>query len=67
MLEVPPTRCVVVEDAAVGVQAAKAAGMRCVALADPGHREALGAADLVTSSLADLSPEVFAGLVAGVP
>lgn len=29
---VPPERCVVVEDAAAGVQAAKAAGMRCVAV-----------------------------------
>jgi len=41
--------------------------MRCVALADAGNEEALVAADLVASSLAGLSPEVFAGLVAGLP
>lgn len=50
-LGVPPRTCAVVEDALNGIEAAKAAGMRCVAVAQtfPEHR--LGMADLVRSNL----------------
>jgi beta-phosphoglucomutase len=52
---VPPARCVVMEDAVAGVQAAKAAGMKCVAVRFVGHHpaDALAAAgaDLVVPSL----------------
>ena len=41
-LELPPTRCVVIEDAASGVQAAHAAGMRVIGV---GPAERVGAAD----------------------
>ncbi|MCA0294878.1 MAG: HAD family phosphatase [Actinobacteria bacterium] len=50
-LGVPPQRCVVVEDAVPGVLAAKAAGMRCIAipyLHDP-LDERFGAADLLVA------------------
>ena len=55
-----PTDCVVIEDAVNGIQAAKAAGMRCVAVAQTFPAEKLAAADLVrpdvaTLTLADLS------------
>jgi beta-phosphoglucomutase len=36
-LAVPPERCVVFEDAPAGIAAAKAAGMRCIAITSKGH------------------------------
>ena len=57
-LGVPPARCVVIEDAPVGIAAARAAGMAAVALASTGRtRESLAAADLVIDRLDELSPE----------
>ncbi len=59
-LGVPPDRCVVVEDAAVGVEAGRRAGMRTVGISGThGPLEA----DVVTSSLADLPPDTFDRLV----
>lgn len=46
-----PEECVVVEDAPNGVQAAKAAGMRCVAVAQTFPPERLAGADLVRSGM----------------
>ncbi len=53
----PGEACCVVEDAVHGVQAAKAAGMRCVAVATTVSPEALAAAgaDLVRSALAQIT------------
>lgn len=53
-LNVPPERCVVIEDAVAGVQAAKAAGMRCVAVATSLPFEELveAGADLVRDQIA---------------
>jgi len=48
-LGVPPVQCVVVEDAAVGIEAAEAAGMRSVGL---GPVERVGRADVVFPNLA---------------
>jgi len=50
-LDVPPDRCVVVEDAEAGVQAAKAAGMRAIGLGQP---DVLREADLVVPDLAHI-------------
>ena len=56
-LGVDPGECVVIEDAPAGVEAAKAAGMRCIAVTNSVSREQLQGADLVVDSLTcDLSP-----------
>ncbi len=52
-LGVAPARCLVVEDAPEGVRAAKAAGMRCLAVATTRPPQMLAEADLVLPSLAD--------------
>lgn len=50
-MRLAPEQCVVIEDAVNGVQAAKAAGMRCVAVAQTFPRDALHAADVVKPSI----------------
>jgi HAD superfamily hydrolase (TIGR01509 family) len=59
-LGVPPARSIVVEDAAAGIEAARRAGMRSIAVARDG---APMAADMVVRSLADLPPDAFSGLL----
>jgi HAD superfamily hydrolase (TIGR01509 family) len=54
-LELPPGACVVVEDAINGIQAARAAGMRCVAVAQSFPAGQLGAADLVVGRIAEVT------------
>ena len=53
-LGLPPAACVVVEDAAAGIQAARAGGFRSLGLGPP---ERVGAADLVFPSLAGVRLE----------
>ena len=59
ILGVRPEHCVVFEDAVAGVQAAKAAGMACIAVRYVGHHasEALrvAGADVVVESLAEVA------------
>lgn len=50
-----PRSCVVVEDAINGVQAAKAAGMRCVAVAHTFPAAQLGLADCIRPTIADVT------------
>jgi beta-phosphoglucomutase len=62
-LAVTPAECVVVEDAVNGVQAAKAAGMRCVAVAQTFPAGQLRGADVVRENigqirLSDVDPDV---------
>jgi beta-phosphoglucomutase len=68
-LGVPPARCVVVEDAVAGVQAATAGGMKCIAVRFVGHHPAeklqAAGADLVVPSLADVSVETVRRLLPG--
>ncbi len=54
-LGLAPAQCVVVEDAVNGVQAAKAAGMRCVAVAQTFPATALMQADFVAPRIGDLT------------
>ncbi len=57
-LHVDPTRCLVVEDAPNGVAAAKAAGMRVVALTTSTTAERLSQADFVVDSYAEILPRI---------
>ncbi|MGD8237456.1 MAG: HAD family phosphatase [Armatimonadota bacterium] len=54
-LGLPPRRCVVFEDAPVGVEAALAAGMRCVAVTNTVGPVALAHADIVAESLTEVN------------
>lgn len=60
-LGVPPAACVVFEDAAVGVWAAKAAGMRCIAVPNPDATQPqdLSMADLILPSLTAFTPALL--------
>lgn len=53
--------CVVIEDAVNGVQAAKAAGMRCVAVAQTFPPDHLQHADVVRPCIADISLDDLTG------
>jgi beta-phosphoglucomutase len=54
-LGIAPTDCVVIEDAINGIQAAKAAGMRCVAVAQTFPADQLGAADRVRPAVSGVT------------
>jgi len=56
-LREPPERCVVIEDAMHGVQAAVAAGMRCVAVAQTFPKDQLCGAALVRETVAGIRLE----------
>jgi beta-phosphoglucomutase len=63
-LDLPPQRCVVVEDAPAGIEAAHRAGMKCVALASTGRvRDQLRAAERVVDSLRELGVDDFRTLL----
>lgn len=47
LIKIPPERCIVIEDAAAGVEAAKAAGMKCIAI---GNSKVLEKADIIIRS-----------------
>jgi beta-phosphoglucomutase len=57
---VSPERCVVIEDAPVGIEAARRGGMHAIGVASTGRSvEQLRAADLVVNSLRELSAQSF--------
>jgi len=62
-LRLAPTRCVVFEDAYVGIKAGHAAGMKVVAVTTTHSAEELGAADIVVRRLDDLSVRNLAAIV----
>ena len=60
-LAVSPERCAAVEDSENGIRSAKAAGMRTIAIPNPGFppaQDALAEADVVLDSVGLLTPEV---------
>jgi beta-phosphoglucomutase len=66
-LGVEPSQCLVMEDAVAGVEAAKAAGMRCIAVRFVGHHPAdrlkAAGADVVVESLEEVSAKMVEDLV----
>lgn len=62
-LDVPPSRCVVVEDAAAGIEAARRAAMRSVGVSRSSRLDA----DVYVTSLDELPPETFEKLVEKPP
>ncbi len=62
-LGVEPSRCVVIEDAPSGIQAAKAAGAKCIAVTNSFDASRLAEADLIVGSLAGVSLETLTGLL----
>jgi HAD superfamily hydrolase (TIGR01509 family) len=58
-----PAECLVLEDSTAGVEAARRAGMRCIALTTTNPRDKLGQADLVVDSLEELEKEAVARLL----
>lgn len=54
LLGVPPSLCLVIEDAPAGIQAAKAGGMKVIGLASTYSTSRLGEADAVVQRLAEI-------------
>ncbi|MFQ5430162.1 MAG: HAD family hydrolase [Phycisphaerae bacterium] len=62
-LTLPPGSCIVIEDAPAGVEAARRAGMRCVALAGTTPADALAAADRVVHRLDEIDAAGLSALI----
>lgn len=62
-LELPPGRCVVVEDAPAGVEAALAAGSSVIAVTTSHSAEQLSRAHRIVDSLSELTPDSFLDLL----
>lgn len=62
-IDVPPTRCIVVEDAVVGVTAARRAGMKCIAVTTTHPASSLADADLIATTPAALADDAFTRLL----
>ena len=62
-IDVEPSRCLVIEDAPNGVQAAKAAGCKCIAVTNSAGADKLTQADKTTDTLAAISIEQIAGMI----
>jgi len=60
---IEPADCVVIEDAPNGVQAAKAAGAKCVAVTNSTNAENLSEADLVCESLEQIKLDMIRELI----
>lgn len=60
-----PAECVVIEDALVGIEAAKRAGMPVLAVATTNPIEALGSASAAVPGMADVTFDLLVGLAAG--
>ncbi|MEE9219699.1 MAG: HAD family phosphatase [Acidobacteriota bacterium] len=62
---ISPPQCLVIEDSMGGIQGARAAGMRCLAVTNTYPATALQGADRVVGSLEEVTPESLASLFPG--
>jgi len=62
-MELEPSRCVVIEDAPNGVQAAKAAGTVCIAVTNTTPADQLSQADMICDSLEKVNLETIRALI----
>jgi HAD superfamily hydrolase (TIGR01509 family) len=62
-MDIAPVNCVVIEDAPNGVQAAKAAGAKCIAVTNSTIAANLSKADLVCDSLEQINLDVIKMLI----
>jgi len=62
-LALPPSRCVVIEDAFAGIEAARNAGMKVIGVATTHPVESLSGCDLAVRSLAEVTPAAIAALL----
>jgi HAD superfamily hydrolase (TIGR01509 family) len=63
LLGVPPSYCVVIEDSIPGIEAARRANMRCIAVTTTNPPEALTQADIVVETMDQLTVEQLFKLV----
>jgi beta-phosphoglucomutase len=63
LLDVPPVKCIVFEDAPSGVEGARRGGMKCVALTTTHPAQELQGADIVVSDLTELDEARFLQLL----
>jgi HAD superfamily hydrolase (TIGR01509 family) len=63
ILGLQPKDCIVIEDSLAGLEAARRAGMKCIAVATTNPAQALGGADLVVDRLDQLKIEDFEKLI----
>lgn len=61
-----PASCIVVEDAAVGIEAARCAGMRSIGFASPAATHRPSGCDWLVHSLAELTPVAIRELAVGI-
>ncbi len=62
-LALEPERCVVIEDAFAGIEAARNAGMKVIGVATTHPLESLAGCDLAVRSLAEVTPPAIAALL----
>jgi beta-phosphoglucomutase-like phosphatase (HAD superfamily) len=62
-MSLAPDRCLVIEDTAAGIAAAKRAEMKVIGVANTLPREKLTSADRVVQSLEELNPKTIAQLL----
>lgn len=63
-IQVPPENCIVIEDAIAGVEGAKRAGMKCIAVTTTNPASKLARADYIVDRLENMDKKDFLSLIA---